>query len=261
MTISIYGSAFTDGISVVSSGFLNWVRTGLPTCIDEGGGTHTLTSELILDGKALGLGEITAPSAPTDGHYLYAEENATTTQTELLTINEDSETTKLAPSLGLGALATAPPTPTAGIEVYSTSSDDLVTKDTAGMVRTVVPAGISGWTKEVVTFENEVTNNTTEYTAVFTATTDDQEIFVRAIVTAREASGSDVAVYERVRGMKVRSSTLATIGSQSSRTFENDGGWDVNILISSQDVQIEQVADFTNNTTFTGEVEIYYRSA
>lgn len=60
MTISIYGDPFVSGTTVVSSGFLNWLRTSLPTAIDTAGGTRTLTGALTLNSQNVSIGQLLA---------------------------------------------------------------------------------------------------------------------------------------------------------------------------------------------------------
>jgi len=55
MAFSLFGTAFTDGVDVVSAGFLNWVRTNLVKAIDgTGGGAYTPSSTIDIGGQGLG---------------------------------------------------------------------------------------------------------------------------------------------------------------------------------------------------------------
>lgn len=127
----------------------------------------------------------------------------------------------------------------------------------------IAPDAQSGYSITRGTFEQtESGGGGTASLTIFTASTNDQEIEVTAHCVAREASGTDRAVYRKTRGLKVTGGTLSTIGATVAEVeLEDDATWDFGIGISGQNINLQLSPDATNDTTFTGDWEIRKREA
>lgn len=89
----------------------------------------------------------------------------------------------------------------------------------------------------------------------------DAEVFIEIFATAREASGTDRAMYHRKAGFKVTGGVCTQVGAtQDAFTVENDAAWNMTIDTSGGVIRIRALPDATNATTFEGSAHIVYHA-